>query len=334
MLRSDDGLRSNDGERPTGRGVGDDDVRAGVGGQHAVGDRAGHEVDADQVGHVARPRVRGDVRERPSWTTVRLDDHHPIGQRVGVDGIVGDQHAIRRTPRWRRSSRRTSRGYRRPARRTARRAAAATARSPAHGRGRRAAPGRPTARPGGRPAIVEAHPRAIERAARASAFGDTAGPQPERDVLQRRQMREQQVVLEHDARRRCSGRHEHPAADRRARCRRGRSGRRRSAAARRGNAAAWSCRRRSVRARDVSPGATVELDVAGRRRRGAATISRVERSRRRPPARASGRAARPARRTTRDQHEAEHDRLVGVGLERQVTASGIVCVGRGSCRRT
>ena len=75
-----------------------------------------------------------------------LEDHDPVGERVGIDGVVGDEEAdaVERA-RWRRRSRRTSLRVSRPGRRAARRAAATGDRWRGLGPARPAGPARPTA---------------------------------------------------------------------------------------------------------------------------------------------------------------------------------------------
>ena len=63
--------------------------------------RTGQQVDADELGHVRRPRMGGDLGERPVLHDVAvLDDHDPIRQRVGIDRIVC--HQYRTSPELRR----------------------------------------------------------------------------------------------------------------------------------------------------------------------------------------------------------------------------------------
>ena len=56
--------------------------------------RAAEEVDADEVGDVARPGSGGDLGERAGLhDPAGFEDHHPVGEGVGVDGVVGDEEA-------------------------------------------------------------------------------------------------------------------------------------------------------------------------------------------------------------------------------------------------
>ena len=116
--------------------------------------RTGQQVHADELGHVRRPRMGGDLGERPVLHDMAiLDDHHSISQRVGVDRIVRHQHG--RSLEARRDGD-AARGAPRPGSRhraqpTVRRAAGASARRQALGRARPAAPDRRTA---GRDATV------------------------------------------------------------------------------------------------------------------------------------------------------------------------------------
>ena len=158
-------------------------------------------VQPDQPGDVRRHRAPGDLRRRaglppgprrrPAGRRARRLDrvvrHHDgrageLGQPPAQVGADLEPGARRRAPR------------------AARRAAAAAGRSPARGPARPAAPGRPTARPGAwpraRPARTGPAPR---RRAPCRAGRRPGRAQPEGDVLQRRQVREQQVVLEDHA---------------------------------------------------------------------------------------------------------------------------------------
>ena len=59
--------------------------------------RADHQVHPHQVGHVARPGVGRDLGQGAGLHgSTALEDHHPIGQGVGVERIVGDEqpHAL------------------------------------------------------------------------------------------------------------------------------------------------------------------------------------------------------------------------------------------------
>ena len=160
----------------------------------------------------------------------------------------------------------------------------ARARWPAPGRGRPVGPGRPTAGRGSAPALVgEAEAVEPDRppAVRASAPGHAPGAQAEGDVVERAQVREQQVVLEHHGRpARCSGGDgTSRPRDRRAPSRRARCGHRRAPPARPGRAGRWSCRRRWDRARPRSrPGRRPG------RRRGGGRRGRHRGGRRGPPA--------------------------------------------------
>ena len=162
-----------------------------------------------------------------------LEDDEAIGERRGVERVVRDEQSHARERRelaaqlapHRAASRLVERGERLVEEQEPR------ARSPAHGRARRAAPGRPTARaasrrraPRGR--LVRAR-RAPGRVGRARPV--PAAAQPERDVLEHAEVREQQVVLEHDADRAPLGRDEHVGRRRRGRRRRARCARDRAA---------------------------------------------------------------------------------------------------------
>ena len=57
-------------------------------------ERAGEQVEADELGDVARPGVGGDVGQRALLHHVTaLEDDDAVGEGVGVDGIVGDHQA-------------------------------------------------------------------------------------------------------------------------------------------------------------------------------------------------------------------------------------------------
>ena len=89
----------DDCEGGTVDGIGGDDSPARRGREHAVATDTGDQVHADQVGDVARPGPRGDVGEGAGLRDrASLEDDDPVGERVGVDGVVGDEqaHAVER----------------------------------------------------------------------------------------------------------------------------------------------------------------------------------------------------------------------------------------------
>ena len=264
-----------------------------------------------------------------------FEDDEPIGERGRVERIVGDEQphaaersragcAARAAPRRVRSGR---------ARRAARRAAATAARSPSRARARPVAPDRPRARVASRRASAARSTRSSVAVAARRAAAATRAPaaEPERDVLEHGEVREEQVVLEHDADRAPLGRHEHVVRRRRgprrrARCGRGRCGTRPASA------------RRNVvlpapfgpRIATVSPSAGLQLDVEIERaeterdaaRRGSSDTE---------PAVAQEREHRDAH---REQHDAQADRDLGVrtpagGRPRAVSSA----CGPGCCRR-
>ena len=72
--------------------IGGDDSTAGGGREHAVAAHTGDEVHADEVGDVARAGTRGHVGERAGLgDCTPLQDDHAVRERVGVDGVVGDE---------------------------------------------------------------------------------------------------------------------------------------------------------------------------------------------------------------------------------------------------
>ena len=76
---------------PSGVSPGTHHDGAGGGGEHPVVHVAGHQVGADQLGHVARPGVGGDLGQVALLAhPARLHHDHPVGEGVGVDGVVGD----------------------------------------------------------------------------------------------------------------------------------------------------------------------------------------------------------------------------------------------------
>ncbi len=272
--------------------------------------------------------MRGHPRRRSALGhPAGFDDDEPVGEDYGVDGIVGDQQpgagegrrgggAARSAPRagrWRRG------------RRAARRAAAAAVRWPAPEPARPVGPARQTRLGGLALACSPSPKRSSQRraAARAAALG-ARGPQAEGDVVERGQTREQQVVLEHHADRtlapsgRTRRRRGRPGQSRRAD-----RGRRRSAAARRWPAAAWSCRRRWARAarpprrrrrqRDVEVELPSRTSMSAREHHGSG----------REPAVAAG---QEHGKRHRDQHERERDRGLRSDSRARNTASGMVWV--------
>ena len=114
--------------------------------------------------------------------------------------------------------------------------------------------------------------------------GDAAAAQPERHVLEHGEVREQEVVLEHDADAiGARARRSVPGRGRRARRRRSRSARRRAARARRARAATCVFPAPfGPRTATVSPSAAVTCDVEVERRR-AASLHRARQASRRPP---------------------------------------------------
>ena len=161
-------------------------------------------VHADEVGRVARSRGRADLLGRPDLrhATV-LQEHQPVGERRGLDRVVRHEHANagepRRAPRGSRSRTRaraptssaesgssssSSAGSATSARASATRCASPPERSRGRAPARSATPEPLEQEPG---AVASLGPRHAARAER------------ERDVLERRQVREQQQVLEHDA---------------------------------------------------------------------------------------------------------------------------------------
>ena len=94
-----DRLRAEDGERRSVGRAGEDDGRTVGRRQHVVGDVAVDQVGPDQLGDVARPRVGGDLGDRPDLDDPPgIEDCDSIGERVCVDRIVGDQqpHPVER----------------------------------------------------------------------------------------------------------------------------------------------------------------------------------------------------------------------------------------------
>ena len=186
----------------------------------------------------------------------------------------------------------------------------------------------------GRPRSSAAAPRRARGAAPGAAAAEA-----ERDVLEHREVREEQVVLEHDADRPALGRREDAAAVVEHRRRRARCGRDRSGRGRRARAAASSCPRRSARAprrsRRRRPAARrrVRANRAGVRR--ARTASRPSVSTRVIRHRASGRAAARAPRCTpraaRCSARSRHRGSSRAGGRRRAVSSGC---GPGCCRRT
>ena len=213
------------------------------------------------------------------------------------------------------------------------------------GQAPRVAPARPTT-----PAVARSaysrEPDPIDPLAGAfggrSSFGRLAGAQPEGDVLEHGHVVEQQVVLEHEPDRAILGFDERVGrrlvddepVDRR-------SGRRRSAPARQGIAAPCSCPTRSVRATPAARRAARRARPADRASRAAGrsapTASRRERPRSvRSTRRASDRGGRASTANEIDvRQQSEHDRLLRIGLEREIDRERHrLRRARESCRRT
>ena len=278
----------------------------------------------------------------PAWTTPPvLDDDDPVGQRHRVDRVVGDQHGAagelgqvpaqlgahgepgagverrqRLVEQQQRAGRRRARGPAPPA-------------APAR---RRAGPGAGRPRPSS-PTRSSHAPAAV----RASALPDAARAQPERHVLGDREVREEQVVLEHHAERAAGARARAspsssqtvvPSTDDRPAVRR--------RAVRRAPAAAWTCPAPfGPRTASTSPSADLELDVerqatpAGRRRAPTGSCDR----RRRP---AEPAVAQQEQRRQRDDQQDQRQgdrrlRVVAAAPGRRRAASS--ASSPGSCRR-
>ena len=272
-----------------------------------------------------------------------LEHQQPVGEHHRLERVVGDQQ---RRP----AEVATGAGAARPARPAGCRASsAASGSSSSSSRAARPGPGpAPPAAPARRTAAAACGRRARSgRPGQASLRRWPGGPpahapgtRPERHVVQHAQVREQQVVLEHQADRPARGTKmpgagvvdDLPGEDDAAV-----GDRRRARPAR---AAGWSCRRRSARARRAPrPGATRERDVereAPRLTTASTTRPSLPRgvtgpSRRAQPAVAQGDQHQHG---DHQQHQAQRDRRVGVGLQREVDrdAAWSGC-GRGSCRR-
>ena len=74
-------------------------MRSAGGGEHPPADGAGDQVDADQIGDVARAGVRRHFGERARLHyATGVENGDAISERVGVDGIVSDEdaHAVER----------------------------------------------------------------------------------------------------------------------------------------------------------------------------------------------------------------------------------------------
>ena len=65
--------------------------------QHSVVCGSPQQVDAGQVGHVARSRSRGHFGGCSGLDDLSvLDDDHPVAERHGVEQVVGDEHVSQR----------------------------------------------------------------------------------------------------------------------------------------------------------------------------------------------------------------------------------------------
>ena len=174
--------------------------------------RAGEQVHADEVGDVAGTGLGGDVGERSGLDhPAGFEDDHPVGQGIGVDGVVGDEQPD------------PVEGGQVTAEVAAHVAAGADVEGGqrfveqqqpwlgGQGPGERDALGL-TAGQGSRAvAGVVGEPDPLEPGRGVGAgldLGDAAGAQTEGDVLQRGQVGEQQVVLEDDGDRSLLGDHE------------------------------------------------------------------------------------------------------------------------------
>ena len=94
-----DGVRVHHGEDRAVPGIGDDEVLAVGQVDPRSGRGAAEQVDADEVGDVARPRPGGDLLDGAVLREPAvLEDEQPVGQRERVDRVVGDEepHAVER----------------------------------------------------------------------------------------------------------------------------------------------------------------------------------------------------------------------------------------------
>ena len=74
--------------------LGRDDPSAGGGDDRPVAAGAAQQVDADEIGDVARPGLGGDIGERAGLDDrTTFEDDDAVGECVGVDWIVGDEEA-------------------------------------------------------------------------------------------------------------------------------------------------------------------------------------------------------------------------------------------------
>ena len=265
---------------------------------------AGEEVDADEVGDVAGPGLGGDVGERAGLHDApAFEDDDAVGQGVGVDGVVGDEQADAveggEVAAQVAADVAAGAGVEGGERLVEQEQAGLGGQRPGQRDPLRLAAGQ---RRGRWPAWSARPTRSSHAAARARAagLGDAPGAQPEGDVLERGEVGEQQVVLEHHGDRTAlRGARRRWRRGRRGTRRRARCGRRRWAGARPGSGTPCSCRRRSGRGRRRPPRAWRR---ARRRARTCRASARCGRSSVMPAGcrrRGTGRAGRRARRTRR-----------------------------------
>ena len=212
-------MRLDHRERGAVHRVGGHDAPTPVGHQRAVLGRAGQQVHADEIGDVAGAGLGGHVGQRALLgDAARLEDDDTIGEGIGIDRIVGHQEADARE----RGQLLAQVAPHRPARAGVERGQRLVEQQQPglgrHGAGQRDPLGLPARQRRWAVTGVVGQPDAFEPLTGAPprlGLGHTAGPQPEGHVLDRGEVGEKQVVLEHHAHRPPIGRHEHVAVARR-----------------------------------------------------------------------------------------------------------------------
>src|SRR5512132_3013890 len=175
------------------------------------------QVDPDQLGDVAGARPPADLgRAAGLGDPAVLQDDQPVGQGQGLQGVVGDQQPGAVEGGQVAAQVAADLGAGGGVEGGQRLVQQQQPRLADHGPGQ-GDPLRLAARQGPRPRPGVGGQADPLQPGGGSAAGlgpvDAAGPQPEGDVLQRRQVREQQVVLEHEPDRPLLGRHRVAAGD-------------------------------------------------------------------------------------------------------------------------
>ena len=167
--------------------------------------RPAQEVDADQVGDVAGSGAGRHLGGCPALHDRAVLDHdHPVAERHSVEQIVGDQHVRGAGPAQNLTQQTADVGLDRDIERGQRLVKQQQLRVGHQGAGHRHTlllPAGHRAGLGLGQAVQAQAGHRLQRLVAGGLLGGALGPQAERHVLHRAQVREQQVILEHQANR-------------------------------------------------------------------------------------------------------------------------------------